>query len=337
MENNQPLFDIFEFLGIEITDNLERVQKAIDDLPAAKMAELRKKPEFSSMRKFLYTKKASNEFLSYVQDIRDVKDPAKQEKLRQEQLRQQQEQLQQQELQRQEQLRQQQERQRQEQIRQQQERQRQEQLRQQQERQRQQQERQRQERLRQQQYQQQYRQPQQQYQQPYYQPQYRSQPQYQNTQQSAPRQTKVRNSNHQTNPAAAILAFIGAVLYGIWWALKNAFISICAFFGFGDAPATIQLATPTITSITEHDDYVVVAWGPVFCADYYELHDEEIDYDIKIESGLTKTITRPDYGTKEYTLTAHSNKSKYTTSDRARITVRPKYLGSPPDDNYFYY
>ena len=190
----------------------------------------------------------------------------------------------------------------------------------------------------QQQYQQQqYRQPQPQYQQPYYQPQYRPQPQYQNTQQSAPRQTKVRNSNHQTNPAAAILAFIGAVLYGIWWALKNAFISICAFFGFGDAPATIQLATPTITSITEHDDYVVVAWGPVFCADYYELHDEEIDYDIKIESGLTKTITRPDYGTKEYTLTAHSNKSKYTTSDRARITVRPKYLGSPPDDNYFYY
>ena len=41
--NNQVDFDIFDFLGIEVTDNLATVQKALNDLPARKMAKLRKK------------------------------------------------------------------------------------------------------------------------------------------------------------------------------------------------------------------------------------------------------------------------------------------------------
>ena len=285
MENDQPLFDIFEFLGIEITDNLERVQKAIDDLPAAKMAELRKKPEFSSMRKFLYTKKASNEFLTYVQDIRDLKDPAKQERKRQEQLRQQQE------RQRQEQLRQQQEwerqrqlqeQQRQEQIRQQQERQRQEQERQRQERQRQEQIRQQQERQRQEQLRQQQLRQQQQYQQQQYQQQQYRQP--------APRQTNLRTAPNQQNPSAlgkalgGVILAIGAAIWqgaqyvwecivyifsSIWSGIKYVFVSIAALLGFG-APAHLDM--PVIINTDEQLSCVEVKWEPVNHADYYVVH-----------------------------------------------------------------
>ncbi|MBQ2621769.1 MAG: hypothetical protein IJF84_10565 [Thermoguttaceae bacterium] len=337
MDTNQTQFDIFDYLGIEISDDPEKLRKAIDALTVGseKYKKLYSNPEFSKIRNKIYTKNTSA-YLAYVQEIRNMRNQRQQELIRQQQERQRQEQI------RQEQIRQQQERQRQEQIRQQQirqqqERQRQEQIRQQQQYQQQQ--------YQQQQYrQQQYRQPQPQYQQPYYPPQPRYQPRA-NTQQSAQHQTRVRNSNQQTNPAAAILAFIGAVLYGIWWAIKNAFISICAFFGFGDAPATTQLATPVIASIVEHDLYVDVVWGPVFCADYYVLHDEDGRYDDEvIDSGLKTTIYRQDYGTKTYTLTAHSNKQKYSTSNKATITVRPKYLGSPQnnqEDTYdtynFYY
>ena len=334
MDTNQTQFDIFEYLEIEITDDPEKLRKAIDALKVGseKYKKLYSNPEFSKIRNKIYTKNTSA-YLAYVQEIRNMRNGQRQEQIRQQQERQRQEQIrQQQERQRQEQIRQQQERQRQEQIRQQQERQRQEQIRQQQLRQQQ---------YQQQQYQQQqYRQPQPQYQQPYYQPQPQFQPRS-NTQQSSSRQTRVKNSNQQTNPAAAILAFIGAVLYGIWWALKNAFISICAFFGFGDAPASTPLATPVIANIVEHDLYVDVTWGPVFCADYYVLHDEDDYYDDKvIDSGLRTSITRPEYGTKTYTLTAHSKKQKYSTSNKAKITVRPQYLGSPQNqqDTYnFYY
>ena len=340
MENNQPLFDIFEFLGIEITDNLERVQKAIDALPAAKMAELRKKPEFSSMRKFLYTKKASNEFLSYVQDIRDLKDPAKQEKLRQEQLRQQQEQLQQQERQRQEQIRQQQERQRQEQIRQQQERQRQEQIRQQQERQRQ-------EQIRQQQTQQRRpvvrRQPVQQQQQRYQQP--INQQQYQprtNTQQPAPRQTNLRTAPNQQNPSAlgkalgGIILAIGAAIWqgaqyvwecivyifsSIWSGIKYVFVSIAALLGFG-APANLDM--PVIINTDEQLSRVEVKWEPVNHADYYVVHLDSIEKTLAYINP-SNTYLNDDidiYYSDRYIDTSNKEEDDIIVRDRSSIVLK---------------
>ncbi|MBQ6615578.1 MAG: hypothetical protein IJH67_04330 [Thermoguttaceae bacterium] len=71
--NNQIDFDIFDFLGIEVTDNLATVQKALNDLPAKKMARLRKNPEFSKMRSFIFTKTATPAYLEYVQNIRNLR------------------------------------------------------------------------------------------------------------------------------------------------------------------------------------------------------------------------------------------------------------------------
>ena len=71
--NNQVDFDIFDFLGIEVTDNLATVQKALNDLPARKMAKLRKNPAFSKMRSFLFTKTATPAYLEYVQNIRNLR------------------------------------------------------------------------------------------------------------------------------------------------------------------------------------------------------------------------------------------------------------------------
>lgn len=71
--NNQVDFDIFDFLGIEITDNLAAVQKALNDLPARKMAKLRKNPAFSKMRSFIFTKTATPDYLEYVQNIRNLR------------------------------------------------------------------------------------------------------------------------------------------------------------------------------------------------------------------------------------------------------------------------
>ena len=49
MADISKLFNIFEFLGIPVTDDLETIQKALDALPASKMAELKKNPGFSSV------------------------------------------------------------------------------------------------------------------------------------------------------------------------------------------------------------------------------------------------------------------------------------------------
>ena len=73
MPNSNSIFDIFEYLGIPVTDNLETVQKALDDLPASKMADLRKKPEFSNLRRLLYSKRATPAFLEYVQNVRALR------------------------------------------------------------------------------------------------------------------------------------------------------------------------------------------------------------------------------------------------------------------------
>ncbi len=71
--NNQVDFDIFDFLGIEVTDNLATVQKALDILPASKMAELKKNPGFSKIRSFIFTKTATPTFRKYVQNIRNFR------------------------------------------------------------------------------------------------------------------------------------------------------------------------------------------------------------------------------------------------------------------------
>lgn len=64
-------FDLFDFLGIEVTENLAAVQKALNDLPAREMAKLRKNPEFSKMRSFLFAKTATPAYREYVQNIRN--------------------------------------------------------------------------------------------------------------------------------------------------------------------------------------------------------------------------------------------------------------------------
>ena len=95
MENSQPLFDIFEFLNIEITNDLESVQKAIDALPANKIADLKKNPGFSELRTFLFAKTRTPAFLEYVENIRNktrIEEQQSLEQIRQEQIRQQQEQ-----------------------------------------------------------------------------------------------------------------------------------------------------------------------------------------------------------------------------------------------------
>ena len=74
--NNPTDFDIFEFLGIPVTDNLEVIQKALDALPASKMAELKKNPAFSKMRSLIFTKTATAEFREYVNLIRQGRNNA---------------------------------------------------------------------------------------------------------------------------------------------------------------------------------------------------------------------------------------------------------------------
>ena len=78
MPNSNSIFDIFDYLGIPVTDNLETVQKALDDLPANKMADLRKKPDFSQLRRLLYSKRATPAFLEYVQNVRALRQPKQQ-------------------------------------------------------------------------------------------------------------------------------------------------------------------------------------------------------------------------------------------------------------------
>ena len=78
MPNSNSIFDIFDYLGIPVTDNLETVQKALDDLPASKMADLRKKPDFSQLRRLLYSKRATPAFLEYVQNVRALRQPKQQ-------------------------------------------------------------------------------------------------------------------------------------------------------------------------------------------------------------------------------------------------------------------
>ena len=91
MENSQPLFDIFEFLNIEITNDLESVQKAIDALPANKIADLKKNPGFSELRTFLFAKTRTPAFLEYVENIRNKtrieEQQSLQQRLEQERLR----------------------------------------------------------------------------------------------------------------------------------------------------------------------------------------------------------------------------------------------------------
>ncbi len=69
MADNSKMFDIFEFLGIPATDNLEAIQKALDALPASKMAELKRNPEFSKLRSMLFAKTATPEFYEYVRPL----------------------------------------------------------------------------------------------------------------------------------------------------------------------------------------------------------------------------------------------------------------------------
>ncbi len=327
--NNQSIFDIFDYLGIPVTDNLETVQKALDDLPANKMVNLHKNPEFTKMRKFLYAKKATNEFLAYVQTIRDLRDPAKQEQLRQEQLRQ--EQLRQVQL-RQVQLRQ--EQLRQEQLRQ-------EQLRQEQLRQ----EQLRQEQLRQDQI---------------LQEQIRLQQQYQSSNQQQQYQSNYNSSNNQ-QPAdgcgKAIGGLIMAVGVAIWqgaqyvwqcivylfssiWAgIKYIFVSLTALLGFGPH-ITTSLDMPEIINIDNQLKYVEVQWNPVNYADYYVVHLESIysnetnrgidesqknEDDIIVRDKLSVVLKRDDFFNKKYTITACSDNSKYGQSLFQMVTVEPRY------------
>ena len=86
--NNPTDFDIFQFLGIDATDDLEAIQKALDALPAVKMAELKKNPAFSEMRRFLFSKTTTPEFLSYVRPFlqkQKRKDRYQKNKLKEEQ------------------------------------------------------------------------------------------------------------------------------------------------------------------------------------------------------------------------------------------------------------
>ena len=69
MADNNNLFNIFEFLGIPVTDNLEVIQKALDALPASKMAELKRNPKFSKLRSMLFAKTATPEFYEYVRPL----------------------------------------------------------------------------------------------------------------------------------------------------------------------------------------------------------------------------------------------------------------------------
>lgn len=72
MAANHKPFNIFEFLGIPVTDDLEAIQKVLDSLPTGKMAELLRNPEFTKIRHFLITKKATPEFYNYVRPLKQV-------------------------------------------------------------------------------------------------------------------------------------------------------------------------------------------------------------------------------------------------------------------------
>ncbi|MBQ2621770.1 MAG: fibronectin type III domain-containing protein [Thermoguttaceae bacterium] len=69
--NNNSLFDIFDYLGIPVTDDPEVVRKAIDSLKVGteKYKNLYGNPKFSQIRSKIYTKNNSA-FLAYVQEIR---------------------------------------------------------------------------------------------------------------------------------------------------------------------------------------------------------------------------------------------------------------------------
>ncbi len=74
MSSKDSLFDIFEYLGIPVTDDPEVVRKAIDSLKVGteKYKNLYGNPKFSQIRSKIYTKNNSA-FLAYVQVIRTLR------------------------------------------------------------------------------------------------------------------------------------------------------------------------------------------------------------------------------------------------------------------------
>ncbi|MBR0236917.1 MAG: bile acid:sodium symporter [Thermoguttaceae bacterium] len=68
MEDN--LFDIFDFLGIEVTSSQKTVQKAINSLDLKKNAALNNNAKYSKIRDWIFNERLNQEFLNYVNNIR---------------------------------------------------------------------------------------------------------------------------------------------------------------------------------------------------------------------------------------------------------------------------
>ena len=68
MEDN--LFDIFKYLGIEVTNSQKTVQKAINSLDLKKKAALNNNAKYSKIRDWIFNERLNQEFLKYVNAIR---------------------------------------------------------------------------------------------------------------------------------------------------------------------------------------------------------------------------------------------------------------------------